>query len=231
MTITIGGLSACAEMDLKKIVALRTLSQLGVIVVALSIKLKELCFFHLITHAMFKALLFIRVGMGIHSVYGSQDFRRYSAFSSVSAIPSLRLSVANFSLAGFPYIAGFYSKDAVLEAFYNSSYSFILLSVFLLGVGLTTAYSVKMTVLAVVGCSTMGAVSLCGGGSSWVAKWPLCVLSVSAVVSGGLLGMYVGMDLSLICSVDKIMPILLIARGVLTGTHLSSLKIPILRHL
>ena len=170
VTIIIAGLCACAEIDLKKIVALRTLSQLGVIVVALAIKLKVLCFFHLITHAMFKALLFIRVGMGIHSVYGSQDFRSFAAFGGVSALPSACLSIANLSLAGFPFIAGFYSKDAILEAFYNSSHRFTLLAVFLVGVGLTTAYSVKMTVLAVVGGHSGGAVSLCGGGSGCVAK-------------------------------------------------------------
>lgn len=166
VTITIAGLCACAEIDLKKIVALRTLSQLGVIVVALSVKLKSLCFFHLTTHAIFKALLFIRVGIGIHSVYGSQDFRRFAAFSGVSAMPSLSLTVANVSLAGFPYIAGYYSKDAILESFYNCRLSIFFLLVFLIGVGLTTAYSIKITLLAVIGSSSEGPGDLNGGGVS-----------------------------------------------------------------
>lgn len=166
ITIVIAGLCACAEIDLKKIVALRTLSQLGVIMVALSIKLKVLCFFHLITHAIFKALLFIRVGIGIHSVYGTQDFRRFAAFRGVSALPSLRLTIANTSLAGFPFIAGYYSKDAILESFYNSNLSFFLLMIFLVGVGLTTTYCIKMTSLAILGGYSGGSADLNGGGSS-----------------------------------------------------------------
>jgi len=83
VTMAIAGFCACAEIDIKKIVALSTLSQLGVIFVGLSLSLKSLCFFHLMTHAMFKALLFICVGVGIHTVYGRQDFRSYSVLSSV----------------------------------------------------------------------------------------------------------------------------------------------------
>lgn len=165
VTMIMAGLCACAEIDLKKIVALRTLSQLGVIMVALSVKLKMLCFFHLTTHAIFKALLFIRVGIGIHSVYGSQDFRVFSAFSGVSKFPTLSLSVANISLAGFPFISGFFSKDAILESFYHSGERLIFQIIFLLGVGLTTVYSVKMTHLAFIYRGRGGAADLNGGGS------------------------------------------------------------------
>jgi NADH-ubiquinone oxidoreductase chain 5 len=82
-TMVMAGLCACAEMDIKKIVALSTLSQLGVMMVALALIQKSFCFFHLITHALFKALLFLCVGVGIHSVFGSQDFRRFSALRSI----------------------------------------------------------------------------------------------------------------------------------------------------
>lgn len=165
ITITIAGMCACAEIDLKKIVALSTLSQLGVIIVALSLRMKRLCFFHLTTHAIFKALIFMCVGIGIHSVYGSQDFRVFSGFRGVSLLPTLSLTVANISLAGFPFISGFYSKDAILETFYNTSHRFFLLLLFLFGVGLTTAYSIKMTLLAFLGVETSGSVNLNGGGT------------------------------------------------------------------
>lgn len=164
LTMTMAGLSACAEIDLKKIVALSTLSQLGVIVVALSVKLKGLCFYHLTTHAMFKAMLFMRVGIGIHTIYGTQDFRSYTSFRSVSVLPSLSLAVANLSLAGFPYMAGYYRKDAILESFYNSGHSFLFFLCFLLGIGLTTAYSVKIILLAVLDGGRGGSADLCGGG-------------------------------------------------------------------
>merc|ERR1712135_249852 len=82
MTMLIAGVRACTELDIKKIVALSTLSQLGVIIVSLSLFQKNFCFFHLITHAIFKALLFMCVGVGIHTPYGSQDFRRFSGVRS-----------------------------------------------------------------------------------------------------------------------------------------------------
>lgn len=231
VTITIAGLCACAEIDLKKIVALRTLSQLGVIVVALSVKLKTLCFFHLTTHAIFKALLFIRVGIGIHSVYGSQDFRSFAAFSGVSALPSLSLTVANVSLAGFPYIAGYYSKDAILESFYNSGLSVFFLLVFLLGVGLTTAYSVKITVLAVIGSCSEGSADLNGGGVSWVSKVPLTVLAVFAVRAGSLMSSFVFDGGPVIKVSDKLMPLCFISLGALAGYLLSNLKFSLFRNM
>lgn len=177
VTLCMAGLCACAEIDLKKVVALRTLSQLGVIIVALSVQLKSLCFFHLTTHAIFKALLFICVGIGIHRVYGSQDFRRFSSFGRASSLPSLCLTIANISLAGLPFISGFYSKDAILESFYNSDSRFVFILVFLSGVGLTTAYSVKITFLAILSGDSIGPSDLSGGGTSLTSKLPLLVLS------------------------------------------------------
>jgi len=79
VTILIAGICACAETDVKKIIALSTLSQLGVMMVALGLTLKELCFFHLITHALFKALLFLCIGVFIHNTFGGQDDRSIRA--------------------------------------------------------------------------------------------------------------------------------------------------------
>ena len=82
-TILMAGLCACAEIDIKKIVALSTLSQLGVMIVALAANQKDFCFFHLLTHALFKALLFIAVGVAIHTIFGSQDFRSFAGVRRV----------------------------------------------------------------------------------------------------------------------------------------------------
>nr|AKS04196.1 NADH dehydrogenase subunit 5 [Parasagitta elegans] len=231
MTMTMAGLCACAEMDLKKIVALSTLSQLGVMVVALSVKLKTLCFFHLTTHAMFKALLFMSVGMGIHSVYGSQDFRSFASFGGVSALPSLSLTVANVSLAGFPFMAGYYSKDTILESFYNSGLSMFFLLVFLLGIGLTTAYSVKMTLLAVLGSCSEGSADLNGGGVSWVSKVPLTVLAFFAVCAGALMSPFIIDGGPSINVGDKLMPLCFISMGALSGYLLSNLKFSLLSNM
>ena len=79
LTMLMAGTVACAERDLKKVVALSTLSQLGLIIVSLGAYEKSYCFFHMISHAFFKALLFICVGTCIHSVYGTQDFRSFNS--------------------------------------------------------------------------------------------------------------------------------------------------------
>nr|AKS04369.1 NADH dehydrogenase subunit 5 [Parasagitta elegans] len=224
VTMTMAGLCACAEMDLKKIVALSTLSQLGVMMVALSVKLKELCFFHLTTHAMFKALLFMSVGIGIHSVYGSQDFRMFSAFSGVSALPTLSLAVANISLSGFPFMSGFYSKDAILESFYNSGESSMFQMFFLLGVGLTTVYSVKMTHLAFLSSAQGGAADLNGGGSGWVTKLPLSTLCFFSVGAGAVLSSSIIVVTPVVFSLDKLMPVICIVAGMFGGFAISGTK-------
>lgn len=229
VTITMAGLCACAEIDLKKIVALRTLSQLGVIIVALSVKLKRLCFFHLTTHAIFKALLFIRVGISIHSVYGSQDFRLFSAFGGVSMFPTLRLTVANVSLAGFPFISGFFRKDAILESFYNSGESFIFQLIFLFGVGLTSVYSFKMTHLAFLSSESGGAADLNGGGTGLVAKLPLSSLCIFSVGAGAVLGSSLNLITPLVCSLDKLIPLVCISAGVFGGLAVTKTKASILR--
>jgi len=145
----IAGLCACAEIDIKKIVALSTLSQLGVMIIALAAHQKDFCFFHLMAHAMFKALLFICVGVGIHTIFGSQDFRSFAGARSVLVWPSSLLLISNLALLGFPFMSGFYRKDLVLESFYSRNISGLIALFFLLGVGLTTAYRIKMMNLAI----------------------------------------------------------------------------------
>lgn len=214
ITMIMAGLCACAEIDLKKVVALSTLSQLGVIVVALAIKIKDLCFFHLITHAIFKALLFMSVGMGIHSVYGSQDFRSFSGFGSVSPLPSLYLSIANISLAGLPFLSGFYSKDAILESFYNIDTRFVFILAFLVGVGLTTSYRIKIMSLALVDTNGVCPTSLCGGGTGWITKLPLAILGLGSVCLGVVLGCGNLSLAPMLCRIDKLIPISFICLGV-----------------
>jgi NADH-ubiquinone oxidoreductase chain 5 len=115
ITIIMAGSGAIFERDIKKVVALSTLSQLGVIIIILSIGIKELAFFHLITHAMFKSTLFICAGFIIHSVGGSQDRRVIRGFRLRRPVLGVVLRSTNLALCGFPFLAGFYSKDSSLE--------------------------------------------------------------------------------------------------------------------
>ena len=120
LTIFMAGLGANFETDLKKIIALSTLSQLGVIITILSLGWAELAFFHLLAHALFKALLFIRAGSIIHSVGDYQDIRVIGRLVSYMPLRVIMINLANLALCGTPFLAGFYSKDLILEvAFMN----------------------------------------------------------------------------------------------------------------
>lgn len=144
LTIIFAGISACLCTDLKKIIAFSTLSQLGIIVVSLGIGERSLCFGHLITHAFFKALLFIVVGTVIHTSYSGQE-RRCSGFI-VSGSPILIVCAATslLSMVGFFFLAGFVSKEAILVSYYNALVPLILLFIFYLGIFLTGVYSFRL---------------------------------------------------------------------------------------
>lgn len=116
----LAGLAASSEWMIKKIVALRTLSQLGFIITALGLGQRRIAFFHLNTHAAFKALLFLAVGVISHSNYGSQQLRlSVNAFSS-SCLVGFRVLISIMSLCGIFFLSGWASKDSILEAFTNN---------------------------------------------------------------------------------------------------------------
>lgn len=144
LTILVAGLAALSERDMKKIVALSTLSQLGIIVIALGLNRPILRFFHLIAHAFFKALLFIGVGNLIHAAARYQDLKVMRRF--IETIPFSRaiLICAKASLCGLPFFSGFFSKEIVLEnldlASANSICYFFLI---VLGIMLTQIYTFR----------------------------------------------------------------------------------------
>lgn len=115
LTMFIAGLVASFEFDIKKIIALSTLSQLGVIIFSISLGLYKIAFFHLVAHALFKALLFLCAGSVIHGFHGSQDIRNLGGVTLNYPVVSVLINLANLSLCGIPFISGFYSKDIVVE--------------------------------------------------------------------------------------------------------------------
>merc|ERR1712033_108246 len=127
LTIFIAGLGANFEYDLKKIIALSTLSQLGVIISILCLGYANLAFFHLLRHALFKALLFICAGAVIHNIKDYQDVRVIGGLVSQIPLTTFCINLANLALCGRPFLAGFYSKDLILEiAFIRNINIFIL---------------------------------------------------------------------------------------------------------
>lgn len=149
LTTLMAGIRANTECDIKKIIALSTLRQLGVIMVRLGLGMPLLALFHLITHALFKALLFLCAGTLIHLHHHSQDLRFIGNLSR--QIPSITsaLMVSNLALCGTPFLAGFYSKDAILEAALFYPYSFVVVTLFFFATGLTVSYTIRFLIVVV----------------------------------------------------------------------------------
>ena len=144
LTIFIAGLGACFEFDLKKIIALSTLSQLGLIIYSLSLGLVKVALFHLLIHALFKALLFIRAGCIIHGFKGWQDIRIIGNIMVSLPFISSSFVVSNLALRGMPFLAGFYSKDLILELSLIGELNILRLFILFLSTGLTVAYSFRL---------------------------------------------------------------------------------------
>lgn len=142
VTSFFSGLAAFGENDLKRVIALSTLSQLGVMIFSLGLGLTLFCYFHLFAHALFKALLFICSGVVIHSL-GVQDIRRMGGVSKILPYTSHIILVCSLRLIGFPFLSGFFSKDLIIE---SSEESFIVIPsiLILMSCFLTRVYSSRI---------------------------------------------------------------------------------------
>nr|AII02412.1 NADH dehydrogenase subunit 5 [Eudonia angustea] len=144
LTMFMAGISANYEFDLKKIIALSTLSQLGLMMSILSMGLPDLAFFHLLTHAMFKALLFMCAGVIIHMMNDIQDIRFMGGIGSYIPLTALCMNISNMALCGIPFLAGFYSKDLILEMVSLSNLNFFIFNLYYISTGLTMFYSFRL---------------------------------------------------------------------------------------
>ena len=119
ITAFVSGTIGATQNDIKKIIAYSTCSQLGYMVLSCGLSLYSASLFHLFNHAFFKALLFLSAGSVIHILAGEQDIRRMGALTRLTPYVYLCMLVASLALAGFPFLAGFYSKDFIIEAANN----------------------------------------------------------------------------------------------------------------
>jgi len=150
LTIFIAGIRALVERDIKKIIALSTLRQLGVIMAAIGMGFPNLAFFHLITHALFKALLFVCAGTLIHLHHHRQDLRGIGNLIYQIPLTTSCLNLANMALCGLPFIAGFYSKDLIIEIVIYNNFNFIIIFLFIFATIITAGYSIRLVMTGVV---------------------------------------------------------------------------------
>nr|AKM99602.1 NADH dehydrogenase subunit 5 [Eleutherocaulis alte] len=183
LTSVLGGLAACVENDLKKIIALSTLSQLGVMVFSLGLGQIYLAMFHLITHALFKALLFLCAGVVLMSSFGIQDIRGVK-FIQLPLYIVVCMNISGISLAGGPFMGAFFSKHVILEvAFLGGSLTLFCLLLMLLSGVLSVTYTIRMlSMLAWNG--TKSVFSLKATFNSLILVLSVAPLSLGAILSG-----------------------------------------------
>lgn len=143
-TIFFSRITALVEEDLKKVVALRTLSQMGFSIVTLGLGLRFISFIHLVSHALFKRCLFIQVGYIIHCSFGQQDGRNYSNNGNLPDFIQIQLLVTLFCLCGLVFSSGAVRKDFILEFFFSNIYIIFFRLIFFVSIFLTFGYSFRL---------------------------------------------------------------------------------------
>jgi NADH-ubiquinone oxidoreductase chain 5 len=149
ITTVFSSLIGLFQQDIKKVIAYSTMSQLGMMVIAVGLSSYNLALFHLVNHAFYKGLLFLGAGAVIHAVADNQDFRKYGGLISYLPLTYSVMLIASLSLVAFPFMTGFYSKDFIIESAFGKYYisSLAVYCIATIGAMFTTLYSVKVLYL------------------------------------------------------------------------------------
>nr|YP_010132049.1 NADH dehydrogenase subunit 5 [Hamaxiella brunnescens]QQD89783.1 NADH dehydrogenase subunit 5 [Hamaxiella brunnescens] len=186
LTMVMSGLGANYEFDLKKIIALSTLSQLGLMMSTLSMGFYKLAFFHLLTHALFKALLFMCAGAIIHNMNNSQDIRLMGGLSLMMPLTFSCFNTANLALCGMPFLAGFYSKDLILEMVCMSYVNFFSFFLYFFSTGLTVCYSFRLMYYSMTGGFNFFSLNMLND-EGWIMLKSMLMMLILSIFGGSMM--------------------------------------------
>jgi NADH-quinone oxidoreductase subunit L len=187
-TALFGATVALIQTDIKRVLAYSTISQLGYMFAAVGLGAYAAGIFHLVTHAFFKALLFLGAGSVIHAMSGEQDLRKMGGLAPKMVTTTITMVIGAAGLAGVPGLAGFFSKDEILHAAFAGHHR-VMWALLLLGAFLTAFYSFRLLFLAFFGGPRMSReVAHHIHESPRAMTWPLIVLAILTAVAGWAVG-------------------------------------------
>ena len=225
LTIFIAGIRATTECDIKKIIALSTLRQLGVIICSIGLNSPTMATFHIITHALFKALLFICAGQLIANHIHGQDLRWMGNLASQNPITSSSILVANIALCGLPFLAGFYSKDLIIEYILTSGFNTLIIAISFIAIGFTTFYSIRFSLLVI--WRPLNHLPLFNPTETYSTIIPISIISFISIIIGSLILWIIPIQTIplLIPLSSKIITISIIMVGILISWYLTLKKV------
>jgi NADH-quinone oxidoreductase subunit L len=188
-TLVMAGLIALVQTDIKRVIAYSTMSQIGYMFVGAAVGAYANGMFHLMTHAFFKALLFLAAGILIHALAGEQDIRKLAGAGTMARFTSLVFLAGSLALVGVPPFAGFFSKDSILAACLDrGALGYVLFALGAFGAFLTGVYTFRLWFVVFRGEPTPFAREHFhrhrGKEGPMSMLWPVAILGVLAVVGG-----------------------------------------------